>query len=149
MVDLGALLDDLVRDEEFRAFLYDDATGKPIKKGSTLVGNPTIGIGWNLASDGLSAQEARLHDLEKITTLNESLGQAFPWYNSLDPARQRVLLEMGFNLGLVGLEGFHLMMSALSTKNYPEASNQMLASHWREQVGDRALRLAQIMRYGV
>ena len=52
--DVSAMVEQLIPEESERYFVYDDATGKTILKGSTVVGNPTIGIGRNLSGEGLS-----------------------------------------------------------------------------------------------
>jgi len=39
--------------EGVRYRVYDDANGKEVKAGDTLVGHPTIGVGRNVAADGI------------------------------------------------------------------------------------------------
>ena len=47
--------------EGLRLQVYDDATGKPIQRGSMVVGNPTIGIGTLIAAPGgITEAEATL-----------------------------------------------------------------------------------------
>jgi lysozyme len=55
---------------------------------------------------------------------------------------------MAFNLGSAKLCAFHRMIEALSEGDFDEAATQMLNSRWAEQVGHRAIKLAQMMRYG-
>jgi lysozyme len=55
---------------------------------------------------------------------------------------------MAFNLGLPRLLTFHDMIAALGRQDYGAAADAMLASRWAVQVGDRARRLAQMMRTG-
>jgi lysozyme len=59
-----------------------------------------------------------------------------------------VLVNMIFNMGGRRLAGFRKMLAALQKKEYEQAAVEMLASAWAEQVGDRALRLAEQMRKG-
>jgi len=35
----------LTRHEGLRLAVYDDATGKPLEQGDTIVGHPTVGVG--------------------------------------------------------------------------------------------------------
>jgi hypothetical protein len=54
VADLKSKLIDLISlHEGVKYRVYDDANGKEIKAGDTLVGHPTIGVGRNVASDGL------------------------------------------------------------------------------------------------
>jgi lysozyme len=56
---------------------------------------------------------------------------------------------MTFNLGWSALSRFHHFLEALHKGDYEEAANEMLASLWARQVGERAKRLATQMRTGV
>lgn len=46
------LEDQLERQESYRRFVYDDATGQEIVPGYTVQGNPTIGYGRDLMTEG-------------------------------------------------------------------------------------------------
>lgn len=74
--------------------------------------------------------------------------ETLPAYAALSPARQAVLIEMRFNLGGAGLRGFKRMLAALQQSQYDRAADSMLASRWRQQVGQRAVRMAEQMRTG-
>ena len=58
----------------------------------------------------------------------------------------RVLANMAFNLGIHGLLKFVRTLNAIERGNYDEAASHMLASKWAGQVGQRAQRLAAMMR---
>jgi lysozyme len=49
---------ELCNDEKLRLVVYDDATGKPLRKGMTLEGHPTIGYGRALDVNGISVRMA-------------------------------------------------------------------------------------------
>lgn len=108
----------------------------------------TIGYGRNLATKGISIEEAEymlLNDIKKARIAYEShFG-----YLDLNTSRRNVLTDMIFNLGLTGVLGFKKMIAALEKKDYGKAADEMLNSEWRKQVGDRAVNLARIMRTGV
>jgi lysozyme len=55
---------------------------------------------------------------------------------------------MGFNLGIQGLLKFTNTLSYIEQGKYELPSASMLASKWAKQVGQRARRLAEIMRTG-
>ena len=63
----------------------------------------------------------------------------------ISEARQGVLIEMCFNMGIYNLLKFEKMIRALRLEDYKSASLQMLDSKWAKQVGQRAHRLAVIM----
>ena len=68
------------------------------------------------------------------------------WYGELDNARQGVIQEMCFNLGLARLKTFKKMLLACKMGNYELAAREMLSSLWARQVGKRAETLADIMK---
>ena len=146
--DTAAVTADLMRDEGLRLFVYDDATGQPIRSGTLVRGHPTIGIGRALDVEGITAAEASFLLADDVAAISARLAAALPWFGALDGARQRVLIEMAFNLGAAGLLGFHDTLAAVAAGNYGAAASAMLASHWATQVGARADRLAQMMRTG-
>lgn len=112
------------------------------------VGKLTIGYGRNLDDVGLSPLEAEVlldHDLHAAEL---ECRKAFPWFTSLTDARQGVVVEMVFNLGLAGFQGFKKAIAAIEAEDYGAAAGHMLASKWAKQVKGRALRLASVMRDG-
>ena len=111
-------------------------------------GKLTLGYGHNLDANGITPRMAEyILDADIDTAISEVLTR-WPWAETLDPARQAVLVNMLFNMGGAKLNGFRKFLAAAQAKSYEEAAVEMLASNWAEQVGDRALRLAQQMRTG-
>jgi lysozyme len=76
------------------------------------------------------------------------LNRLLPWWSTLDDVRARVLVNMAFNMGAVGLAQFHQTLAAVRAGAYEAAASGMLHSLWARQVGPRALRLAEMMRTG-
>lgn len=74
--------------------------------------------------------------------------QSFPWFDSLDAGRQAVVCNMVFNLGLKGFMGFRRTIEAIEKRDWEAVSREMLDSRWARQVGNRASRLAMIMKTG-
>jgi len=87
-----------------------------------------------------------LLDMDIATHTAEA--RQFPWFDTLDPVRQDVVINMIFNLGVNGFKGFKKMILALEFGDYQEAAAQMLDSKWANQVGNRAVELAEMMRTG-
>ncbi len=73
---------------------------------------------------------------------------AIPWIAGLDGARQGVLYNMSFNLGIKGLLGFRNTLRMVECGQYADAAAGMLNSKWARQVKGRATRLACQMRTG-
>lgn len=143
--DLAA---DLARDEELRLTVYDDATGKPLRAGDTLKGNPTIGFGRCLSSLGITEDEARTLLANDLSRIRFELDTTLPWWRGLSEGRQRALANMAFNLGIRRLLGFQAMLAALKAGNYRIAAAEALDSAWAREVGERARRIAALLENG-
>jgi len=108
----------------------------------------TIGVGRNIQDRGITEDEARYLLKNDIKIVEDELLTRQPVVAGLDSVRQRVLVDMGFNLGLPILMKFQNMWSAIEDGDYHEAARQMMDSRWASQVGQRAERLAQAMSSG-
>lgn len=142
------LVAELERDEGIRGDLYDDATGKTLKPGMTLVGNPTVGCGHNMLANPLSQPDIDRFLENDIASACLDLDHTFPWWRSLDDVRQRVLINMTFNMGVAGLLTFHDTLAAIKAGHWADAAAWMRLSLWAQQVGARAERLAHMMETG-
>ena len=136
-MNIGTLKLELMRDEGVRLKPYEDTVGKL-----------TIGIGRNLDDVGITTEEAEYLLLSDIKRTAEALNNALPWWVSLDETRQRVMLNMAFNMGIRSLLGFKNTLAAIQAGRYDEAATGMLSSRWATQVGDRAVRLSEMMKNG-
>jgi lysozyme len=135
--DMAMLVAELKRDEGTRLKPYTDTVGKL-----------TIGVGRNLSDVGISDDECTIllqNDIERTVA---ALDRTLPWWRNLSPVRQRVLVNMAFNLGMVGLLTFKNTLGAMQNGSYAAAAAGMLSSKWATQVGVRAERLADMMRTG-
>jgi lysozyme len=129
--------------------VYDDKTGKPIEKGVTVVGNPTIGYGRLIdRRKGINDEEAQMLFNNDILSVIRDLDKVLPWWRQMNAVRQRVLANMCFNLGIKKLVMFMNTLRAMREERYHDAADGMLKSLWAEQVGDRARRLSTMMRTG-
>ena len=108
----------------------------------------TIGVGRNIQDRGITEDEARYLLKHDIKIVEDELLTRQPVVAGLDSVRQRVLVDMGFNLGLPILMKFQNMWAAIEDEDYHEAARQMMDSRWASQVGRRAERLAQAMSSG-
>jgi lysozyme len=138
----------LVKHEDKRAHPYDDKTGKPLKPGSTLFGKLTIGVGRNLTDKGLRDDEIALILNNDIDDAVSDAMRLVPSFVRLSDARQRVLVEMAFNLGATRLARFKKFLAAIDAGDFDRAADEMLNSKWASDVGPRAPTLARLMRNG-
>ena len=149
--DKFKLLKMLTLHEGLKLKVYDDANGKELKAGDTLIGHPTIGVGRNVASDGLgiNEEEANFLLMGDIARIDREAKQ-WSVYVNLDDIRKSVILDMLFNMGMTRFNPskWPNMFKAIEEENWDEASNQMLDSKWAKQVKSRADRLSQIMITG-
>ena len=122
--------------------------GKKAKPYVDTVGKITIGIGRNLTDVGLSEDEVQyLFNNDKARTIKD-LDNYLPWWRGLDEVRRRVLFDMCFNMGIGTLRTFKNTLNFIQKKMWTSASQNMLASKWATQVGQRAKRLADMMETG-
>ena len=141
----------LKRDEGEVLYVYDDATGKPIVKGSVVKGYPTVGIGILLDKDkggGLRPEESEFVFRNRLKLLDAELTGRLPWISKLDPARKGVLINMAFQMGVTGLLGFKNTLALIQSGKYQEAARAMLQSKWATQTPARAQRLSNQMATG-
>lgn len=148
---------ELTRDEGLRLKPYRCTAGKL-----------TIGVGRNLDDVGLLPGEAQTLDISlssirakgitkaqamrlldnDIDRVLRDLDRHLPWAKDLDEVRQRVLINMAFNLGIHGLLGFKNTLAFVRGGQFSRAADNMLKSLWARQVKGRAVRLAELMRLG-
>lgn len=122
--------------------------GDKLKPYRDSVGKLTIGRGRNLDDVGLRPDETLYLCINDIKAAEDDLDHHYPWWRNMDEVRQQVLCEMAFNMGIVRLGGFQHMLGYLSQGNTSGAAEEMLASQWATQVGQRARTLAQAMKTG-
>lgn len=130
---------------------------------------PTIGVGFNLMrpdarrklaalgvdyqqvlqrSRGLTNREIYHLFLADLDAAIAHTRRLFPQFDQLDLVRQRVLVDMCFNLGPAKLAGFKKMIAAVKRRDFQSAAAEMKNSRWYRQVGRRGVRLVQMMQTG-
>lgn len=122
--------------------------GVRLKPYRCAAGRMTIGIGRNLDDVGITQDEAMLMLRTDIARALSGVRTELPWFEQIDHVRQRVLVDMAFNLGIDGLMAFKQTLAAVRAGDYDRAATEMLNSRWAAQVGERARRLARMMRTG-
>lgn len=107
----------------------------------------TIGYGTNIDAGISLGQANALLNLE-LDSIRKELDKKIPDYKNHNEARQNVIIEMAYNLGIPRLLKFKKMLGYLEKRDYNHAALEMLNSRWREQVKDRAITLANQMQSG-
>lgn len=110
------------------------------------VGIPTIGVGHNL-NEPISDRAIDVILEDDINNKLKDLDTNLSWWRTMDEARQLVLADMCFNLGITRLLGFKETLKAMKEGRYQDAAKGMEDSLWYKQVGVRAVRLVEIMRH--
>jgi len=136
-VNRDLLIQELKRDEGVKLKAYQDT-----------VGIWTIGIGRNLQDVGVSMDEAEYMLANDIDVAVGELQRTFDWFEGLSDARQRVCVNMCFNLGLSRLLGFRKFLAAMAIGDWETAGIEMLDSKWSRQVGVRSTRLKDLLLEG-
>ena len=123
----------------------------------------TIGVGRNLETNPLTAEEKRVcgdyksgitknaaffllrNDIKRV---KQECSEQIPFWDTLDDERQYALLDMAFNLGISGLLKFKKMLSYMGVGNYRQAAIECLASKYAKDVSQRAERIAKCIETG-
>ena len=165
--DRAKLAAEIARDEGDKLKVYRCTAGKL-----------SIGKGRNLDDVGISAEETRVLGITKASAIARGITQAqsdylfgndirrseadldrkLPWWRQLDDVRQRVMLNMCFNMGIgrvaspgkkaLGLLSFVNTLAKIKAGDWKGAAAGMAASLWHDQVGARAVRLEKMMETG-
>jgi lysozyme len=138
---------DIEREEGLKTEAYPD----PLTQAAPW----TIGVGHTgpEVEEGLSWSEDQCRavlndDIERVV---QGIGEssAADVFAALDDVRKDVLVQMGFQMGVHGLCGFHGTLDALGDQDWDTAADHMLDSAWARQTPHRAQRMAQQIRTGV
>lgn len=131
------LREDLIRDEGLRKFPYEDTVGKL-----------TIGIGHNLTDRGLSDRVIQKIYDEDVEEAQIMLDRFLPWWITRPEPVQRALVNLCFNMGIKTLLTFKITLANIQSGQYDRAAQNLLRSKYAKQVGERAQRVANLIRQG-
>jgi lysozyme len=132
----SVLLAELKRQEGFSGTVYKCPAGYN-----------TIGYGLNLDA-GISEGLASCILNYQIEEVRNELLRRVSFFRNLTQARQEVLINMAFNLGVDGLMKFHRTLFLMENSRHEEAAAEMLNSKWASQVGGRAKYLSEKYKKG-
>ena len=141
-MDRNKLIKELIFDEGYKKETYEDH-----------LGYLTLGVG-HLVLDtdpeinqpiGTPVSEERIRDClnNDIDTVCNELDRNLSWWRGLNDNKQRVMVNMCFNLGCPRLSKFKKFLAAMEDNDFETAAKEMMDSKWATQVGNRAERLKQ------
>src|SRR3990167_10186600 len=126
--------------------LYDDKTGDDVVLASG--GRISGGYGWNFSDRGIPPLVIdQLLELAINDVVSEVSG--FGYWAKLNDARQLVVADMLYNLGMQRFRRFVKFNAAMEAGDFEKAADELVDSEWYEQVGRRAVKLVAAMRSGV
>ena len=99
------------------------------------VGKLTIGYGRNLTDVGISHEEAGIIFSHDVENAENACHFHFPWFRMLDDVRRDVIVNLVFNMGIGGVQGFKRMIEAMVQGQYTQAAWELSNSQWKTQVG--------------
>lgn len=124
------LTDELTVDEGCPRYPYTDTRGCL-----------SIGIGRNLTGNGLSVAEVNFLFANDVAACCADLDAHAPWWRSLTAIRQRVMINLCFNMGWSRLSLFTHFLAAMQARDWASAAYELRDSKWFEQVGTRGPRV--------
>ena len=113
-------------------------------------GIPTIGIGHNLRDVPISQAAAYQIFEDDSTKAWGELVNALPWVASItDAARQAVLFDLAYNLGILSLLSFQTFLKYMQAGQWLEAAQDLSGTLWARQVPQRARDNIELIQLGV
>tara|TARA_R100000935_G_scaffold58476_1_gene95754 strand:+ start:324 stop:764 length:441 start_codon:yes stop_codon:yes gene_type:complete len=141
-MDRNKIIKELILDEGYKTETYEDHLGF-----LTLgVGHLVLDVDPEIKqSVGTPVPEERIREClnNDIDIVCEELDRNLHWWRGLDDNKQRVMVNMCFNLGYPRLSKFKKFLAAMKDNNFKTAGEEMMDSKWATQVGLRAERLKQ------
>jgi len=141
-----------------RIKIFEGYSEKPYK---CTAGKWTIGYGYNYDDRGFPsdilnkillrgfdramAEELLARDVASAVASAEG----FPFFDNLNGARQAVIVDMIYQLGLDGFRNFKRMIMALNSEDYERAAAEMMHSKWFSQSGRRSVINVAQMKIGI
>ncbi len=102
----------------------------------------TIGIGRNIEDVGINEQEAfylLFNDIDAVTTQCQ---KNFDWFDELSDLRQEAIVNLVFNMGLSKFMQFKKTIAYIADGQFDQAGSELLNSRYADQVGQRAIDVA-------
>lgn len=148
-MDLVPIKNMLVNHEGVRPKPYLDCCGKYWRDCTCLKkGQLTIGIGRDLDAEGVSKDEIDLMCTNDIFNHVNDLNTHLPWWNGLSPNRQKVMVDMCYQMGIGGVLEFQHFLNYLENGEFDKAKFELLDSVYAKETPERAQENAELIEKG-
>lgn len=141
---MQSTLERVMKNEDFRSFVYDDKNQKRVVPGYTMIGHATIGHGIRF----LEEDESQVVVSMKLQKIRAKLERAIEGFDKHPEQVREALVEMAYIHGMDGFFAYRLMFKALYRQDYVTAAAEILNSQFAEESGNRALIIAAMVRGG-
>lgn len=138
-----------------RHHVYEDSAGHPtigvgfnLDRGDARRKIAALGLDYNLVRSGgvdLSDDQIdQLFDGDVDQAVNDAKDLVAN-FDAIPASKQKVVVDMIFNLGARGFAGFHKVIKAIEEEDWQTAAREMESSRWYKQVGDRGVADVELM----
>lgn len=134
-MDMVRLRETITRHEGSRLQMYQDS-----------LGIWTIGVGHNIQEKGISPQVMELMLDEDLEEAISELKRSVSFFSKMPQQVQEALVNLSFNMGIPRLMQFKKTLALLREGDFESAADELLDSRYAEQVGRRALEIADMIR---
>jgi|TARA_R100000458_G_scaffold58953_1_gene68183 lysozyme len=102
----------------------------------------TIGVGRNIEDVGISEEESMFLLSNDIDRAYNECYANFTWFSELSELQQEAMVNLIFNMGMSTFRKFKKTIQHMENKEYELAGAELLNSRYAEQVGQRAIEVA-------
>tara|TARA_B110000285_G_C14600724_1_gene370531 strand:+ start:20 stop:430 length:411 start_codon:yes stop_codon:yes gene_type:complete len=134
-MDMVRLRETITRHEGSRLQMYQDS-----------LGIWTIGVGHNIQEKGISPKVMELMLDEDLEEAISELKRSVSFFSKMPQQVQEALVNLSFNMGIPRLMQFKKTLALLREGDFESAADELLDSRYSEQVGRRALEIADMIR---
>ena len=108
----------------------------------------TIGVGRNIQEVGISKEEAMVLLENDIARVTGQCMAEFNWFSDLSEVRKEAVINLVFNMGITTFKKFKKTIGYIEQGLFELAGTELLDSNYARQVGDRSLRVANMLADG-
>lgn len=138
------LIHQISRDEGRSPVVYKDTKGLWTLGDGILVDPKVPGAGLRPEEmDYITANRCNIAFRDAVHIIGQDA------FTTLSGPRQRVVINMCYNLGASKFAGFQKAIAFMRAGAFDKAADEMQSSQWFAEVGDRGTRLVKQMRTGV
>jgi len=102
----------------------------------------TIGVGRNLDDLGISKDEAEYMLKNDILRVQCECMSSFLWFDRLSSLRKEAIINLVFNMGITKFKQFKKTIAYIESGDFDLAGAELLNSRYADQVGQRAIDVA-------